>query len=214
MIDFHSERDLVERFLEQMFNVFPQMTVAACEVPGIDGIADLVLARPRSSDEYARFRNAYHACTDVLCETHVTINGGQTEPPQQLFANVVAIEAKLKDWKAGLYQATRYRQFAHRCYVLLAGSALENALNMSSLFRKAHIGIIGFRRSSFRVYVSSPWMQPAYPMGKRFFYPRGENTHFLRLNAFEPLTPCGEMSECSGSRSDIFGPPFSVLDPA
>ena len=56
--------------------------------------------------------------------------------------DVIAIEAKLKDWKRALNQAYRYKWFASRSYVLLDDAHLRPAIKNLSAFQSLGVGLI------------------------------------------------------------------------
>src|ERR1700722_6464372 len=141
---FDSEQTLVRSFLSQMFRLFPKMSFGAFEVAGPDGGAGIWLGQTRAVNDYAKTHVAQVTCDDAGCKIH-RLHASPAPPRRGLFSDIVAIEVKLKDWNSGLYQARRYRQFAHRSYVLVANGTLENALRQSARFRRAGIGSIGFR---------------------------------------------------------------------
>lgn len=55
---------------------------------------------------------------------------------------LIAIEAKLKDWKRGFYQANRYRVFAHSAYLAVPTNTAK--IVDTSLLKKHGIGLIVF----------------------------------------------------------------------
>jgi len=55
---------------------------------------------------------------------------------------LIAIEAKLKDWKRGFYQANRYRMFANKSY-LAVPSNIVNLVDITIL-KKHGVGLIAF----------------------------------------------------------------------
>jgi hypothetical protein len=54
---------------------------------------------------------------------------------------LIAIEAKLEDWKSALHQAYRNTCFAHRSFVLLPKAAALNAFSYSGEFERRGIGL-------------------------------------------------------------------------
>ncbi|MDB5169000.1 MAG: hypothetical protein JWO41_356 [Candidatus Saccharibacteria bacterium] len=58
------------------------------------------------------------------------------------FSDVVAIEAKLKDWRRGLYQAYRYKDYANKSYLALYSPYVHRALKEIDEFRKYNVGLI------------------------------------------------------------------------
>ncbi len=55
---------------------------------------------------------------------------------------VVAFEFKLENWKRAFYQATRYRSFAHRVYVVLPANVAHRCEPMHDAFRVQNIGLL------------------------------------------------------------------------
>lgn len=55
---------------------------------------------------------------------------------------VVAIEAKLKDWKRGLYQAYRYRSYADKSYLAVYAKSINAPLKHLDEFKKFNVGLI------------------------------------------------------------------------
>lgn len=55
---------------------------------------------------------------------------------------ICSFEFKLTNWRRALYQATRYRAFSHRVFVVLPTSSLSPALEHVEAFRKLNVGLI------------------------------------------------------------------------
>lgn len=53
-----------------------------------------------------------------------------------------AFEFKLDDWKRALYQATRYRSFSHRVFVVMPTDMMDNLVRNAERFRRLNIGLI------------------------------------------------------------------------
>lgn len=60
---------------------------------------------------------------------------------------IVAFEFKLYDWKRAFYQATRYRTFAHRVYVVMPSYVVGRAEQAHESFRTQNIGLISYDES-------------------------------------------------------------------
>ncbi|MFA5263084.1 MAG: hypothetical protein WC378_04610 [Opitutaceae bacterium] len=58
--------------------------------------------------------------------------------------HLTAIEAKLKDWRKGLQQASRYRHFANRALLVLPPEAARIALGYIQTFRDLNVGLWEF----------------------------------------------------------------------
>lgn len=63
------------------------------------------------------------------------------KPP---FSQVVAIEAKLRDWRRALVQAYRYLQFSTESWVLLDYARAASAIKERALFESCGIGLASF----------------------------------------------------------------------
>jgi len=57
---------------------------------------------------------------------------------------IASFEFKLSNWRRALYQATRYRSFSHRVYVVLPVESSQRAAENSSQFRSLNIGLIAY----------------------------------------------------------------------
>jgi hypothetical protein len=55
--------------------------------------------------------------------------------------SVIAVEAKLKDWRTALHQAFRNRCFAHRSYVLLPKGVALRAFRYAGEFDRRQVGL-------------------------------------------------------------------------
>jgi hypothetical protein len=55
---------------------------------------------------------------------------------------IVAIEAKVSNWKRGLYQAYRYRQYADLSYLALHSQYIDRAKQNLNLFEDLNVGLI------------------------------------------------------------------------
>lgn len=73
---------------------------------------------------------------------------------------VIAIEAKLHDWKRGFYQAHRYRVFADRVYLAVPANVVS--LVDKELLKKHGVGLIGFdvKNNSKRIEIETAKRKP------------------------------------------------------
>lgn len=60
------------------------------------------------------------------------------------FTTVVAIEAKLRDWRRALTQAFRYREFSTEAWVVLDHAFAASALKQLSRFKATGVGLASF----------------------------------------------------------------------
>lgn len=66
----------------------------------------------------------------------------KVKQPRQPLTEVHAIEAKLKNWRRALFQATRYTEFADGSWVLLDDHHSAPALRHIEEFKKRNIGLL------------------------------------------------------------------------
>lgn len=64
---------------------------------------------------------------------------------------LTAIEAKLKDWRKGLQQASRYRHFANRALLVLPPEATRIARDYLPIFRSLNVGLWEFDPARSRI---------------------------------------------------------------
>lgn len=70
--------------------------------------------------------------------------------------NIVAIEAKIKDWKRGLYQAYHYKLFANASYLALHRNYTRQAKKNINLFKKLNVGLISVTEKCVEEILYSP----------------------------------------------------------
>ncbi len=205
-----SEMSLIQEFMRDAFDVFPRMHIAAREVRGVDGVADIVLTRTTSLERYAsQLVYYYGAACIATCSFHLSPT--HFRPSVKLFSDIVAIEAKVSDWTRALYQATRYRQFAHRTYVLLDESGLSKAKRRRDVFENAGVGLIGKSESGFRTIVSSPRLRPFARLDYSFFASRVVEPHLINPElVLKPFSPTTQVGECPSWRDYIRGITFRL----
>lgn len=84
--------------------------------------------------------------------------------------NVVAVEAKLKNWKRALFQAQRYKKFSDYSFVLLDEHYSSSAISNINIFKDSNIGLITMGEDGYNIH----------------FIPEKQNTkkddYFIRLN--------------------------------
>lgn len=70
--------------------------------------------------------------------------------------SVIAVEAKLRDWRRAIHQAHRNKLFADRTYVALPAQFASSAIRNLSEFRTAAIGLIVLDEDRTHVYYHPP----------------------------------------------------------
>lgn len=91
----------------------------------------------------ATFRKSLGKLSEVnliaLVDDRSYVLGERAKLPK---AEVVAFEFKLENWQRAFYQATRYRSFAHRVYVVLPANVVHRCESMHDAFRVQNIGLL------------------------------------------------------------------------
>ncbi len=77
--------------------------------------------------------------------------------------SVIAVEAKLKDWRYALHQAFRNRCFAHRSYVLLPKETALRAFRFDGEFDRRQVGICYLETTGIVVLKSASDLAPIQP---------------------------------------------------
>lgn len=120
----------------------PLLSTAASK--GVQSMASLALASGVSEISARRIANELASIERL----QMTDNSNQTfkihpihHPP---FSQVVAIEAKLRDWRRALVQAYRYLQFSTESWVVLDHARIASATKESELFRSCGVGLASF----------------------------------------------------------------------
>jgi hypothetical protein len=70
----------------------------------------------------------------------------KVEEPRPVADRVVAVEAKLRDWRKALYQASHYLDYADESWVVLGGAGPSTALFHADDFRRRGVGLMTLAR--------------------------------------------------------------------
>ena len=74
-------------------------------------------------------------------------------------------EGKLRNWKRALYQATRYRAFAHRTFVVMPEGYVRSAEAQLQRFRLARVGLLALEDDGcLRMIIKPRQQQPRSPV--------------------------------------------------
>jgi len=76
---------------------------------------------------------------------------------------LLAIEAKLSDWRWALHQAYRNTCFAHRSFVLLPKLAAMRASSFLIEFERRGVGLCYIDHAGFTIVHDSPYSDPVEP---------------------------------------------------
>lgn len=94
----------------------------------------------------------YHFLCELEELGYVRIDGHYVTSIKKVDAvtkNFVAVEAKLSDWKAGLEQAVRYKQYANEVYVAISAEYVKNV--DKDQFKKANIGLMSVSEDKLKI---------------------------------------------------------------
>ena len=97
----------------------------------------------------------------------------KTQEPQPIAEKIVAVEAKLRDWRRALYQASRYLDYAGESWVVLEHVALAAALDHIEEFARRGVGLIGLSRKG-SIEIASQSSERAPRMLSRFWHANAE----------------------------------------
>jgi hypothetical protein len=67
----------------------------------------------------------------------------KTSQPEPIATRIVAVEAKLRDWRRALYQAAQHTAYASHSWVVLDLTALPNARRYEHEFENRGVGLAG-----------------------------------------------------------------------
>ena len=76
--------------------------------------------------------------------------------PKPVCNSIIAIEAKLKDWKRALWQASRYKIFSTQSWVVLDKHTANPAISNLKEFKKYNIGLATFTADGFYEEIYTP----------------------------------------------------------
>ena len=88
---------------------------------------------------------------------------GRTDVVFTVNESVIAVEAKLQDWRTAMHQAFRNRCFAHRSYVLLPKEIALRAHRYAGEFDRRRVGICYLEQTEIVVLHSAAESDPIEP---------------------------------------------------
>lgn len=84
----------------------------------------------------------------------------------------IAVEAKVKDWKSGLFQAYRYKEFADDTYLAVYEDHIRPCKNNIKTFEKLNVGLIGVGVNGLTIYYKPVSKSYAKPLNKALAFER------------------------------------------
>lgn len=94
----------------------------------------------------------YHFLRELEVMGYIKINGNYITSVKKIDAvtkNFIAVEAKISDWKSGLEQATRYKQYANEVYVALSSEYVSNVDRQQ--FKDLNIGLMSVSHGKLKI---------------------------------------------------------------
>lgn len=121
-------------------------------------INDFIKIACCSNQTAEKILKAFEQSNFIIKAKHGWLKIKQPRPP---INTIYAIEAKIKDWKRALYQASRYKEFANQSWVLLDNHYCRPALDNLGEFKKRNIGLLTIdAESNINVIVESLTQMP------------------------------------------------------
>lgn len=81
--------------------------------------------------------------------------------PAPVVKKIIAVEAKLNDWRRAISQAYRYQRYANQAWVVLDASQARGAINAKKEFKRLNVGLKVLRRTGVAKTYVSPRALPA-----------------------------------------------------
>lgn len=138
-------------------------------VLGLRGPTDL--ARLGNLLSFSRTNLRSHILRSLASNDLVSISSDGSIELNHAFKSVsryiIAVEAKLRDWRAAVRQAVRYRWFANESYVALP-SVLASQPAVQAFSESNGVGLIAVEWSSVRLVRSALVTDPQSPVYERF----------------------------------------------
>lgn len=112
-------------------------------------------SEPFRVDQFARASNVSASCASAVLDTYVQSEFCQFDgaswtkikDPEPVADRIIAIEAKLRDWRKALYQACQYTDYATQSWVVLDRQMLEPAIVHLDEFERRGVGLAGISPS-------------------------------------------------------------------
>ena len=89
-----------------------------------------------------------------ICDGYFKVKKKFSPPAKKL----IAVEAKLKNWKEGFYQAQRYKHFSHKSFLALSNDYINNV--DIKLLKEKKIGLISVSTEKINIIYNPPIETP------------------------------------------------------
>ena len=91
-----------------------------------------------------------------------------TWPAARVVTRVIAIEAKLTDWRGGAIQADRYLEFADEAYLAMPSHHIEGLLRNPDRLGGLDLGLIAVEQGECSIAIPAPKVPPRNPSIRRW----------------------------------------------
>lgn len=133
-------------------------------------LKSLLAGREFDTREFAVRFGVSDSCAQSLLSTFVRAGYCSYLPEQRRWMKVldplpiadriVAVEAKLRNWRRALYQAVQYASYAFEAWVVLDGNSLHSASIHVDEFEKRGIGLMGLTTKGYSEILAKPDARP------------------------------------------------------
>lgn len=103
-----------------------------------------------------RSKKFYCFLNDLEDLGYIKVNNSYVETIKKIDAvskNFIAIEAKISDWKSGLMQANRYKQFANEVYVAISDEYIDKV--DENKFKEMNIGLMSVSENNMKILIKA-----------------------------------------------------------
>ena len=109
-------------------------------------LEEIEIRDTRASKKFNRFLSDLEELGYIkICGNYITT----IKKVDAVTKNLIAIEAKLSDWKAGLEQALRYKQFANEVYIALSKDYIERV--DANCLREHGVGLMSVSEGMLKI---------------------------------------------------------------
>lgn len=92
--------------------------------------------------------------------------------PIPIVKKIIAVEAKLTNWKRALFQAYRYLEYSSQTWVILDSATARGAINNRAAFKRLNVGLLVISKAGImKTYVRPAVRSPKVPL--RFWEANG-----------------------------------------
>jgi len=188
-LDFKFENEMVDYMIDPLSKIFNTKNYLT-EFQTGNGIPDVIFAQniDKNNEKFnynefsliSRLLRKKNILEDELqnnrIKSYLTSNGYITENNNKFIVqkrklnaaveNIIAIEAKLSDWKNGFYQALRYRYFANQSYLAIKNVYIKNI--DKNLLKEYGIGLISVNENGTKIVLKAKKQKPLDPISNLY----------------------------------------------